>query len=278
MLAILRKFKRDIRYEVHDVFRMITQRHRLNTVVNHKEIRIVGLRRTGNHAIINWIRKQHCGEVWHLNSVRAGENPYRYLYSHYPRESLRNEALGNFVTKDCLLYNYEDHDLDLVVNSKFEKKHDLYIGKSSTRYDLIILRDPFNLMASRIKNNYLNVRNPNGNPTQLWIEYAREFLGETNYLQNNKICCNYNRWFSDIEYRKEFASKLGLEFTDRGINQVKTEGGGSSFDGEKFDGKATQMDVINRYKLFQDNPIYQQLVNNEELREYSRKIFGNLDS
>lgn len=35
----------------------------------------------------------------------------------------------------------------------------------------------------------------------LWIDYAKEYLGETNYLKHNKICINYNQWFADVEYQ-----------------------------------------------------------------------------
>lgn len=254
---------------------MTCQINHITEIVNQKEIRVVGLKRTGNHAIINWLRQQHSGEVWHLNNIRPGTNPYRWLYSHYPKEHLKQEALGNFVAKDCLIYSYEDYSIERVTDPKFERRHDVYLGKSSLRYDLLILRDPFNLMASRLKKNYITVKDPNYTVTDLWLEYAKEFLGETNYLTNNKVCINYNRWFFDVEYRKNLASALGIEFSDKGIERVKSEGGGSSFDGKEFDGQATKMDVLNRYKLFEDDPAYQSLVNNEELIEYSRKIFGD---
>ena len=253
----------------------ISQFKPFGKIVNQKEIRVVGLKRTGNHAIINWLRQQHSGEVWHLNNVIPRKNPYLWLYGHYPKDRLKQEALGNFVVKDCLIYSYEDYRLEQVTHAECERSHDLYLGQSYIRYDLILLRDPFNLIASRLKKNCMAVKAPNCTVTQLWIEYAKEFLGETNYLTNNKICINYNRWFVDVEYRKQIASSLKMEFSDKGIERVKSEGGGSSFDGTKFNGKASQMDVLNRYKLFEDDPEYQFLVNNEELIEYSRKIFGD---
>ena len=50
-----------------------------------------------------------------------------------------------------LIYSYEDFPLDQVASDKFEHNHDLYLGKSAIRYDLLIIRDPFNLFASRLK-------------------------------------------------------------------------------------------------------------------------------
>ncbi|MEA5553169.1 hypothetical protein VB713_19695 [Anabaena cylindrica UHCC 0172] len=276
ILNILRKTKRDAGYKLYDLVRIITRQNILSQVVNEKEIRIVGLRRTGNHAIINWIRKQSTGKVMHLNNILVTENPYRFLYHHYPKDELKREAIGDFVKKNCLLYNYEDYSLEEVNNPKFERNHDLYLGKSAVRYDIIILRDPFNLLASRLQKNFITVKTPNETVMSLWIAYAKEFLGETNYLKNNKICVNYNQWFLDLNYRHQIASQLRLEFTDAGIEQVKNYGGGSSFDGKGLDGQANQMDVLNRYKMFENHADYQKLLNNKEVLEYSRRIFGDI--
>ena len=61
VLNKLRMWKRQLGYGIDDIFRTILWRN--NEIVNHKEIRVVGLKRSGNHAIINWIRKAHYGEV-----------------------------------------------------------------------------------------------------------------------------------------------------------------------------------------------------------------------
>jgi len=227
----LRQAKRDWKYNLHDLVRIITQQQQLSEVVNQKEIRIIGLRRSGNHAIINWIRRQATGVVRHLNKVHPHQNPYRYLYQHYPKEPLRQEALGNFAKKDCLLYSYEDYGIQQVTDRGFERKHDLYLGKSEIRYDLLLLRDPFNLLASRLQKNYMQVRDPQKTVVDMWIDYAKEYLGETEYLKNNKTCVNYNRWFMDVDYRQQVAEHLKLEFSDAGIDEVKGYGGGSSFAG-----------------------------------------------
>jgi hypothetical protein len=86
-------WKRQLGYGIDDIFRTILWRN--NEIVNHKEIRVVGLKRSGNHAIINWIRKAHYGEVWHLNNIPTERNPYRFLYEHYPKEKFRREATEN---------------------------------------------------------------------------------------------------------------------------------------------------------------------------------------
>jgi hypothetical protein len=276
LLNRLRKIKRDTGYQLLDIWRITSQQDKLAQIVNEQEVRMVGLRRSGNHAIINWIRKQCTGTIKHLNNIPINQNPYRFLYFHYPKAELQREAVGNFLKKDWLLYSYEDYSLEEINNSEIEKNHDLYLGKSAVRYDIVILRDPFNLMASRLKKNYITVKTPNTNVIDLWINHAKEFTGETNQLKNNKIVVNYNQWFMDIDYRRELTSQLKIDFTDAGVDQVKSYGGGSSFDGENLDGKATKMDVLNRYKMFREHPEYKKLLENEELLEYSYRIFGDI--
>ncbi|MEM1169856.1 MAG: hypothetical protein AAGJ08_12450 [Cyanobacteria bacterium P01_H01_bin.35] len=284
-----KKGKRYLAHNIEDFIRILTQKGKLSEIVNQKEIRVAGMKRTGNHAIINWVKSQHTGEVGFINNVSANENPYRYkcenLQDHFPKhkwaiEHNHQQAKGNFIKRDCLIYSYQDFPLDKIASDKFEQNHDLYLGKSAIRYDLLILRDPFNLLASRLKtsskvSHFLSVNSQNKTMVDLWLDYGKEYLGQTNYLKHNKICINYNQWFADIEYRRQIADKLQMEFSDAGIDQVNSFGGGSSFEGKQFDGKASSMDVLNRWQKVSDNPKYKQFFNQEVL-QYSEKIFGHI--
>lgn len=272
----LRKVKRDLKYGIYDVVRTLSHRHTRDEVINQKEFRIIGLRRTGNHAIINWIRKQHVGEVWHLNNLPVNQHPYRFLYLHYPKQHLQQEAWRNFVKKDCLIYSYEDYSLEQLTAHSIEKRHDFYFGKTAQRYDIVILRDPFNLLASRLKRNMKQVKALHQSIIDLWIEYAKEYLGKTQYFKDNKIVLNYNLWCSDKNYRRQIASQCKFDFSDLGFNEVKSYGGGSSFDGRQFDGKANQMNVLNRWQYFSNDISYRKLLDNDELLEYSEQIFGHI--
>ncbi|NEP03880.1 MAG: hypothetical protein F6K25_09825 [Okeania sp. SIO2G4] len=285
----LKKGKRFVAHNLEDVIRIITQQHKLSEIVNQKEIRVAGMKRSGNHAIINWVKSQQNGDVGFINNVLANQNPYRYKYENlrdkFPEhkwaiEHNRQQAKGNFIKRDCLIYSYEYFPLEQIANDKFERNHDIYLGKSATRYDILIIRDPFNLLASRLKISskvayFLSVNSPNKTMIDLWLDYAKEYLGETNYLKHNKVCVNYNQWFADVEYRRNIADKLQMEFSDAGIDMVTSFGGGSSFEGKEFDGKATSMDVLNRWRKVVDNPQYKKFFN-REIFEYSERIFGHI--
>ncbi|NET62178.1 MAG: hypothetical protein F6K47_40545 [Symploca sp. SIO2E6] len=282
-MALQRLQRGKLVHGIQDTTRIFLQHHKHSEIVNQKEIRIIGLRRTGNHAIMKWVQKQQPGVVWCLNNLPVKENPYRHRYEYPERldpqwqlERIRNEARGNFSKKDCLIYSYEDYQLTEVIDKSFANKQTLYMGKSFAKYDLLILRDPFNLVASRIKSDKMPVKNEGKTVIDLWIEYAKEFLNETQYLTNQKICLNYNRWFGDVDYRQQLAGQLKLDFSDAGIDDVSNYGGGSSFDRRELQGQAKKMDVLNRWKYFSDDPSYRKLLDNEELRDYSERIFGHI--
>ncbi len=279
-----RKIKRDLSYWLDDTKRSLLQPFFSQDFINQKELRMVGLKRSGNHAIITWLRRHYQERVWHLNDVAPGRNPYRHLYEHYSRPALKQEADGNFSQKKCLIYNYENYTFESIINSLLEKKHDLYLGKSQIRYDLLILRDPYNTFASILQgqindNNfsYLHTLPKNKKTiTELWLDYAKEFLGETNYLQHKKVTINYNQWTTSEQYRNNISEQLGLDFCDAGFDIVKNYGGGSSFQGTDFDQQASKMDVLNRWQKFIDDEEYRKMLN-DEIREYSQKIFGHIE-
>ncbi|MEO1743319.1 MAG: hypothetical protein AAFR99_16095, partial [Cyanobacteria bacterium J06629_9] len=167
-----------------------------------------------------------------------------------------------------------DQKLEKVCSEKFERFHDTYVGVSATRFDFLILRDPFNLLASRIKSNMSRITDSSAAEIiQLWKSYAKEFLGETKILTQNKVCINFNRWHSSQMYRKGIADSLGLQFTDAGRERVKGYGGGSSFDGRNHDGEASQLKVLERWKLFEHTDSFWQLFRDEELLSYVERIF-----
>ena len=200
---IIYKVKRKTRHFFEDAAKLFLKINKFSGIVNQNEIRIIGLKRSGNHAISNWMMKQMKGNRFYINDVGVNENPYREKYEAWVRsncqknqERLKQESLGNFTQKDYLVYSYEDYELKRITNPLFASQHDLYFGKTNRRYDVLVLRDPFNLIASRLKKGSFNsqeclgVKNPNITAIDLWIAYAKEWLGETQYLKYNKVAVN----------------------------------------------------------------------------------------
>ena len=263
------KFRKLI-HNLQDAKRILSFSVAAKEPINDKEIMITGLKRSGNHAFINWCKSQQIGTFIHLNNIPLYENPYRYF--HFVANSkdsklklakeyilnqkfykscsyiLEEEAKGNFSRKNCLIYSYEDRNLKRITSPFILNAHDFYFGSTVQKYDLLLLRDPFNMLASRLKSNLLPLKLVKNPIVELWIAYAKEYLGETQHLTNNKVVVNYNQWVTDFDYRKNIARQLKIDFLDKGLRDVPNFGGGSSFDKVDFSGKANEMKVFERWK------------------------------
>ena len=151
---------------------------------------------------------------------------------------------------------------DVIARGKLTGKYERFIN-------LLLIRDPFNLFASRFRgrwqiSNALRAR-------KLWKMYAREFLGDQNKI-SNKVCLKFNDWFSDESYRRWVSSQFGQEFTDEGKNSLGHWG--SSFDGKIFKTNANEMKVLDRWQSYIDHDDFLTIISDPELLELSRRIFG----
>jgi hypothetical protein len=270
-------------------------------VVNAREYMVLGLRRSGNHAVIHWIEQQAGEKGLHLNNLRRNENPYRFLYevarhpdasghayalnellryawyiSEENLERLRLDAKRAFVPKDYLVHSYEDFLAHKLADSMTLRRRQRYFGDSALRRDVLILRDPFNLVASRLHSGRASVKHRHEDVLSIWLEHAREYLGEQNSL-TNKVAINFNAWASDPTYRKALADKLGLVFADTGVDSVPTIGGGSSFDRLSYDGRASEMDVQGRWRQFEDDDRFVRYFTDPSVFRYAKRIFGQMD-
>lgn len=238
--------------------------------VNQQALRVIGLSRSGNHAIIRWILQQAPGRTCFLNCAEGKTNPYlsaRPLASGLPYETndpdfdWERERCGEWSYKDLLVYSYEDSFLGYVCHPLFEENHERWLGCSRQRQDLLIVRDPFNLFASRRRAGLSAVSHKTA--VRIWKQHALEALGRRRYLGRSSLWVYYNRWVTDRAYRQQIASRLGLSFSDAGIDRVPETGGGSSFDGMRYDGAAQRMKVLERWKVYQHDPAYLRLFDSE---------------
>lgn len=212
-----------------------------------KEIAVFEMSRSGAHAFMYWMIKQLEEEfgVFFVNNIAwlpgkmKGSN---LLYGDMSKlnSAQRDETLydkQNFLSsaKKTLVYEVEDalNPSIPMLNDNLINIHRKKVGPSKEEFNILFLRDPFNLLASLIRKaeqlklvywktdfgylcdkNYMLF-------SDLWKLYAKEFLGETNLLEvcgRKKVCISYNRWFLDKEYRRSIAKEIGFVFTDEGIN------------------------------------------------------------
>lgn len=285
------------------------------TYTNINEIRVLGIRRSGNHAIISWIIDNYPGRVVHLNDIlfEKGQDPYYCLRNRitikklpywrcYPefsqktltstikyfinidevftlqiRDKLVNIEYIRRAKKDCLIYSYEDICSGDSRLELFDQKYKDYLGQSQKRLEVLILRDPFNLFASLLQSGMLKRTNEDRHKyIELYKSHSREFLSQYQGERIPKIYINYNEWFMNREYRINLAQKLGFETNGENYQKVATQGKGSSFDRLNYRYNATQMKVIERWKNYKNDSFYQEIFQDEELQEISQKIYGNI--
>ncbi len=295
---------------------------------NNLEIRVFGMRRAGNHPIINWMAAQSPTPVHFFNNchkdervpyvtssgrgVRSGLEDIWYKHKKYKTDTLeRMEGLLDVtkMKKDVLMYSYEDINLVDLLEREFPYDRENVLGKSERRIDVLIMRDVFNLFASRLikrgGRRFGTLDSLRGIESKLdyfvyyegWekdgeqidrLEYERirlnidrylscvkEVIGETNIL-DNKIVILYDKWVVDEQYRRDISSQIGFEFSDRGKNILAAVGNtGSSFDGLNYQNNPWEMDVLNRWKYFQNNRIFEDIFKFfPEIMEYNNIIFG----
>ena len=224
---------------------------------NDLSLRILGLQRSGNHAVIRWLISQFPDKnTIFLNNVKHGDyNPILTcdLLEINSIKTTVEESNIKQLRKKLLVYSYEDETkkmananfISSVFNPDFEKNKNKYIGDSCHEFNVVIIRDPFNFFSSRLKklhqltgSSCINTIKSN------WLNVAELALGDIKlkHVNNPIIIINYNEWFNNKDYRRYISKKLNGKFSDQSLAQVTKEGGGSSFNGTEY----TQM----TFKLF----------------------------
>jgi len=133
----------------------------------------------------------------------------------------------------------------------------------------IQLRDPYNWFSSLYRGiTSGSVRWYGPVTLDKWKDYARLCLESDQWI-------NYNRWFGDCEYRRELSAKFGFVQNCDGEpwQHIPARGGGSTFDRKKFENQAQQMDVLQRYIHFVDDPSWRNQFDSDVIF-LAEKLFG----
>ena len=201
--------------------------------MQNKELYIFSMKRSGQHAIINWLCKQNQPSL-HYNACTFKNSPiptnkiYEYKNG-YVECSVRANKKFDHSLYNLIIYNFEDQS-----PQKLSDKHKNKIT--------IITRDIYNLVASRLKKDLVWHKS-------IWMDLDKW----------NGYKIHFDTWFINKDYRKQICNDLNIPFTDDGLQDV-FDNGESSFDGKTKDGKAQEMDVLYRWKEWENNSKYKKII------------------
>jgi hypothetical protein len=231
-------------------------------------IRFFGMKRGGNHALHNWILPKFQGRIYYNNNA---------LFKH-PVDKKKSDGLNCFkkyshITQgerdnnDIIFISYEDLALsDTIIHPP---NIDQIYGHYDIYTDIFVLRDPYNLFASRARHYEkgtahrsdlcVHKRDDFDRLVFLWKDFAYKFLNP----QSGEVGIYYDKWYDNDHYRRRICESLGVEFNDKGKDLISGWGGGSSFDGAKV--PAHKMKVLERKKQYKDYEFSCKLSEDQEL-------------
>lgn len=226
---------------------------------NRTEVRALAMRRSGHHAVLNWILRQVRGPGLFLNDCRldAEGNVAGNRFSRTVNPA------GDRVPNDLYLCNFEDlgvGELDALLRRARSR------GRSERVLHLLVVRDPFNWVASRLK---AEPGLPLAGLLERWKGHVRECLGRTSILPG-LLPVDFSRWVAEAGYRRSVAGALGLDFDDRGFREVELPGL-SSFDTDRV--LEDNSVVLERWRDFRDDEAWRAALDGEVI-ELAEAFFG----
>lgn len=209
------------------------------------KINVVGLARSGQHGVVNWLFQQFDCSLFLNNYYARPHNSSVYDPVWFMREKMVGVLNGDSGLKPSVLGFGLEGSIDRAT--------------ASANFSVAVVRDIKNHVASLVKHPTLN---PNWDEFfEEWKKYANKALEVSDAHDPKMMLVEFPAWAINRHYRELAASvfsiKSGLffEYTDSGKESVMASGGGSSFDKQNFDGKASQMDVLNRWRDVKLPPI-----------------------
>jgi len=152
------------------------------------KLSIFSMKRSGQHAIINWLCEQGKPAL-HFNACNHNSLVPKNFIVEYGDEKIihhKRDFKPTLSDYKLVIYNFEDMP---IFDAKMKR--------------MVIIRDPWNWKASRKKTKLAN-------RDDLWKQHALSPIP--------KIL--FNKWVSDEEYRKTLCKNLSIPFTDIAFQEV----------------------------------------------------------
>jgi len=221
-------------------------------------MRVLGIRRTGQHAVINWIlRNSGREDTVFLNSCTMRRSAVRTCG--------QSELNGKFLKKGYPLkrdleafLTPERHPFVLISYEAGFESGELSPNFPDAKFDheVLVTRSFVNWLPSFIR--LMRLMNPKSRPEALDISngivfemmrYKEHLLAA---LAANHVVVCFDKWAESSSYRKRKLEELGLEDLDNTLGEVQRYGGGSSF--SKFAKPAGELTLTARWQSMAEDP------------------------
>ena len=225
-------------------------------------LRVFGMRRSGNHAVINWLaRNAPGGRSLFFNNCGAGRKPFE-TYRAIELDGERVAGSGGDPVKlaeragdgAALILSYED----AMPNERRKRPVTVGVDDAAISHDVVICRGFLNWAASLLKkvqgNEAFAAHQRVGvvlkavNGYSCMLELARD------EARPGPVVIRYEPWMADAGYRAGLLERLGLEARDNSLGEVQRYGNGSSFQADA--GTAEELNTLARWKEMRDDPEY----------------------
>ncbi|KPD13559.1 hypothetical protein [Phaeobacter sp. 11ANDIMAR09] len=229
-------------------------------------LRLFGMRRSGNHAITNWLqRNAPTGRSVFLNNCTPKTHPFKTFKSleldavqgpHRKAQKDLAGVAGPAGDGAMLLISYEDSS---PAEFSGDKRLSGPFDDTLLTANLVAYRSFLNWSASLLKKMQPNEGYSLSRRTSILLRafdtYTRILALVTRAQELGLTCILYDRWVTDAEYRASILAELGLPLRDNTLGEVQRYGGGSSFQKQATSVEELQTDQRGQQML--GDPEYQ---------------------
>ena len=223
---------------------------------NFRLIVVAGLKRSGNHAVLNWILSQSKGHCLFWNHIDPNQ---------YPTDRHRREyRIKSPFEMPTVIFSYEDREINDIFNGELFKFISYHHEKIHDRHFCIILREPKNMVASRFRKweiEYLE-RDRIQKILSIYKSYSSAPFEKLPDESFEMTPVYFDDFISSSSHRDAVSDRLGIRRGIRGLNKVTSYGHGSSFSGTS---KISSKDVLSRDSYFSDDPVFNELFSDDSL-------------
>lgn len=149
------------------------------------------------------------------------------------------------------------HNIESFMIDEYYNNGKYYSNNQKNPQNIILIRNPLNWLASFIrqletdnKKTQADINRMVAERTRKYIDIAEEGFGVTNKLPNKHVII-YDEFVTERSVREYLCNRLGGKYNEKEINTVPFNGRYSSFDGQKFKNKGSEMKVLDRYLYYE---------------------------